>query len=1042
MRPKRGDQCTSLCILCLELIILISWTGGARGTNEKAAECRAALKANESVTPISEVVGQESFAACTMEDESSTRGIPARIHEDYTDGPFRCYVPIRRFPTRECVCLRANCGWTNVTQEERDNCRLCRQHGGVYETYDACMGSTLRDTQEERVMKYPEPRFADEKTNGKVYFDPQDPRLDLARTIQKLYENSTDANNGPIDASIDVEISEERSKVQNCPHLQQDLVRWCDPGTWPQAKFAEALGNIPSGGRVVLPAGKKILLDQCQATKSGTFTQIVIPDTSELIFPNEDMEVRVTSILVRGSLRIGSHSCRLSANIKIVMPPNDQIGKLEYGIIADSGQVDIHGASDYGPAWTRLASSVRAGDTSLIIKTNIQNWKPGQQILVTTSYFKDEERNENEVLEIASSSGSTIQVKTPFQFSHYGGEEYQSEVALLSRNIIIMGTESTEATRIGPQIFLGGSRSHRIRGVLAYRAGQRNVRGAYPFHFHMLGNSPESYFVNNVVYNSYYRCFVVHGTSNTQILRNVAFNADGHCYYLEDGVEEGNTFGQNLGAFVHPIGAAAGGFSQAGQTFQESPSLSQPADAGASPFYISNPNNNLIGNAASGGVSGFSFPVLEKPIGVSRISPIIPSASPFGVIEKNTAHSSGYFSLQTGGCMYFGGSLREERLPGYQFKLVYNSGRSSFPNRDSPSPVLSNNKVWLCNAGILFWGDRMNLDRWTSYDSIRSVFLLSKSIVRNAYASASSNNANSGFPGNRNDFEPQAGIQLYDTGTQTILDDVTFANFKFLPELGYYRPSCIHSMTHSDQFKPEGMVRMGKITYQNVDKNALIRVDKKETGASRMFNFVAIGGSAVEQDSDQIVGSWPGWWKLSSSCLFNGAWEAHSCRKSPDEDIARLDIRIPGYTKKRDEALPPTPDNYIGYVSHFGDSSTKMTVTINEGITGVTGKTGWYLWLNRGSPTTTEVWITQLPIQKYILLAMPYPSNTQFSIRRVFKWYSNLNSAVTRADSLNKVLEGDGKLYFFDGKYLFVKLVDPQYNNGNLVSGNLIVYGA
>lgn len=977
--------------------------------------------------------GKVAFKSCSAKDESATRGIPAKVHTEYSDGPFRCYAPLRRFPIRECVCLRADCS-INGTQGELANCRLCRQHGGVYETYDECMGASVRDSQQDIVVEYPDPKFADESMQGRVFHNPLESRLGLSQMMQTMYDDRLGANMGPINGTFEKEITEEREKITNCPHLQADAVKWCNSGTW-------SGGSIPSGGSVYLPVGKKVILDACSQTTSGTFTRIVIPDTSELIFANADIKISVSSILVRGALRIGSDTCHLGANIQIVMPPSNEVTNLEYGIIADKGQVDIHGSSNSGPLWTRLAKSVSAGDVSLTLKTNIQKWKPGQQLLVTTSYFKDEEKNENEVLEIVGSSGSTIQVKTPFAFSHYGGDEYQSEVALITRNIMIMGTPETVNTRIGPQIFLGGSFSHRIRGVLAYRMGQLNIKGAYPFHFHLLGSSPDSYFMDNVVYNSYYRCFVVHGTSDTQIMRNIAFNVNGNCFYLEDGVETGNSFGYNLGAYVHPIGAPASGFNQQGETFEESPSLAQPADAGASAFYISNPNNNLIGNAASGGVSGFTFPVLEKPIGVNRMAPIIPSASPFGVIEKNTAHSSGYYSLQTGGCIYFGGSLKEERLSSYQFKLIYNSGRSSFPNRDAPSPTLSNNKVWLCNAGILFWGERLNLDGWVSYESIRSVFLLSRSVVRNAYASATSNNPNSGFPGNRNDFEPQAGIQLYDTGTQTILDEVTFANFKYRPELGYYRPACIHSMTHSDQYKPEGMVRMGKITYQNTDTQAIVRVDKKETGASRMFNFVAIGGSAVQQSTDQIVGSWPDWWKLSSSCIFNDVWEAHSCRKSIDEDIARLDIRIPGYTKKRDEALPPTPDNYIGYVSHFGKIPTRMTVTINEGITGVTGKTGWYLWLDKGSPTTTEVWITQLPIQKYILLAMPFPSNAQFSIQRIFKWYSNLNSAVTLAPSLNKVVEGDGTLYFFDGTYLYIKLVDPQYNSGNLVSGNLIVYG-
>ena len=52
---------------------------------------------------------------------------------------------------------------------------------------------------------------------------------------------------------------------------------------------------------------------------------------------------------------------------------------------------------------------------------------------------------------------------------------------------------------------------------------------------------------------------VVHATHDAQVLDNVAYNVAGHCYYLEDGVEERNVFEHNLAAFIHPIGPTARG---------------------------------------------------------------------------------------------------------------------------------------------------------------------------------------------------------------------------------------------------------------------------------------------------------------------------------------------------------------------------------------------------------------------------------------------------------------------------------------------------
>lgn len=51
-------------------------------------------------------------------------------------------------------------------------------------------------------------------------------------------------------------------------------------------------------------------------------------------------------------------------------------------------------------------------------------------------------------------------------------------------------------------------RQGRFRGVAAYRMGQLNVLGGYPFHWHLLGIIPTgtSYATDCAVYHSYFRC--------------------------------------------------------------------------------------------------------------------------------------------------------------------------------------------------------------------------------------------------------------------------------------------------------------------------------------------------------------------------------------------------------------------------------------------------------------------------------------------------------------------------------------------------------
>lgn len=77
--------------------------------------------------------------------------------------------------------------------------------------------------------------------------------------------------------------------------------------------------------------------------------------------------------------------------------------------------------------------------------------------------------------------------------------------------------------------------------------GQTNVLGRYPMHFHILGNGCAGcYFKRSSVHRSFYRCVSVHGSHNTTVSENVAYDVIGFCCYLEDGVEEDNTLSFDL----------------------------------------------------------------------------------------------------------------------------------------------------------------------------------------------------------------------------------------------------------------------------------------------------------------------------------------------------------------------------------------------------------------------------------------------------------------------------------------------------------------
>lgn len=214
-----------------------------------------------------------------------------------------------------------------------------------------------------------------------------------------------------------------------------------------------------------------------------------------------------------------------------------------------------------------------------------------------------------------------------------GEPEYATEVARLTRRFVF------EALDDGPDSLLGGhfiimhtpSIAQTISGLEIRNFGQQGRLGRYPVHFHMSGDVSGSIVSKNVVRDSNQRCYVMHGTDNAMIVDNVALNAFGHCYILEDGAETGNTFERNLAAQVDT------------QPFEKGIGSS---DHDAASFWITNVQNNYIGNVAAGGKNaGYWFETLGAVIGPSANLPqnegVIPMYLPLGQYQfkDNVAHS-------------------------------------------------------------------------------------------------------------------------------------------------------------------------------------------------------------------------------------------------------------------------------------------------------------------------------------------------------------------------------------------------------------------
>jgi hypothetical protein len=555
----------------------------------------------------------------------------------------------------------------------------------------------------------------------------------------------------------------ENAMQVNCPHLESGLLRWETPATWPNNAVPQANGQPFS-----IPAGRSVLVSGSSLARSGFYGYITVPATSRLIFADENIELHTMGMDIAGVFAIGGAQCRMTSRIRILLYGSRSAQPLPADPwvkgIHVTGVLDIHGQV-YTPTWTRLATTARAGDTVIYVQ-DLVNWQVGQTIAITTTVLKDSlDFTQNEVRTISRVQRaphlgpriSAITLNERLGFNHYGGREYQAEVALLSRNIVIQGVNSLidfptnqrctgnghgtstfpckAAEGFGGHVIIVGNGIGRCTAVELFEMGQTNVMARYPFHFHMLGNNgARSFFVDGSIHRSFWRCVTIHGTNQAYVARNTAYHISGHCFYLEDGVEENNTLEHNFAGYIHMMGPITNPgryYSQELDDVWSQASVLVPSDVTAAGFYIPNPNNIYRGNAASGGWAGFAFPDFPRPTGLSRGVNIVPSSRPSGIFDGNSAHSSGHW-WSNAGAIYMGGQFTQDNdNPNSQ---KYNPGRQSGKSfhETCSGPLeswgrcaihnrrwlrFSNTKVFLASRGLMHWGERAELIRFEAHDT-------------------------------------------------------------------------------------------------------------------------------------------------------------------------------------------------------------------------------------------------------------------------------------------------------------------------------------
>uniref|UniRef100_A0A8C7F7E1 hyaluronoglucosaminidase n=1 Tax=Oncorhynchus kisutch TaxID=8019 RepID=A0A8C7F7E1_ONCKI len=210
----------------------------------------------------------------------------------------------------------------------------------------------------------------------------------------------------------------------------------------------------------------------------------------------------------------------------------------------------------------------------LNLQDDVHTWQPGNHVVVASTDYSMHQAEEFTLLPCPHCTSRQVRVQGEPQFGHMGeivdGMDMRAEVALLSRNILIYGEmENTCYGNNWCQFFghdtygghikiFGNFTSVHLSHVELRNMGQQE-QGRYPVHFHRCGDVDwrggyrEPAYVDGLsIHHSFSRCITIHATNGLLVKDTVGYDTLGHCFFLEDGMEQRNTFFHNLGLVTRP----------------------------------------------------------------------------------------------------------------------------------------------------------------------------------------------------------------------------------------------------------------------------------------------------------------------------------------------------------------------------------------------------------------------------------------------------------------------------------------------------------
>jgi hypothetical protein len=351
-------------------------------------------------------------------------------------------------------------------------------------------------------------------------------------------------------------------------------------------------------------------------------------------------------------------------------------------LVCCSARMELHGAP-LNRTWVKLGQSAKVGEASVVLSENITGWKVGDEVIVTGSkrgnhygtYRNEPDAVRTEERRITKIDGRTLQLDKPLAFDHSGSGKFRSEVANLSRNVIV---ESADPKGVrGHTLYHAYSQGGISYARLAH-LGKENVLGRYAIHFHLVGDTMRGSQVLGVaIIDSHNRWVTVHGTEYLVVRDCVGYKSVGHGYFLEDGTEVFNLFDRNLGVQAYK-----------GKRLPKQVLPFDPNDGAA--FWWSNGRNSLVRNVAcENDQYGYRYDCQKRSnfdsnLGVRRpdgqVDVVDIRTLPIHRFSQNESHTEGLYAFAFAGTDGVGPDTRHpHHLNGLKAWQIHYSLRVGIP---------------------------------------------------------------------------------------------------------------------------------------------------------------------------------------------------------------------------------------------------------------------------------------------------------------------------------------------------------------------------